>query len=68
LCAGKQLFTPGSFLVLISVIGWVVHKAIVRQEGLRKFENPVTSSGMEPACFWFVAQCFNQLLYRVSPS
>jgi hypothetical protein len=39
----------------------------VRQEGLGKLKNPMTSEGLEPATFWLVAQCLNQLHYRVPP-
>jgi hypothetical protein len=39
--------------------------AIVRLEGLDQLKNPMTSSGMEPAIFWLVAQCLNQLRYNV---
>jgi hypothetical protein len=45
LCAGR-LLPPGTFLVLISVRGWVDPRDIVRLEGLGKLKNPVTS----PAC------------------
>jgi hypothetical protein len=34
-------------------------------KGLSQLKNPMTSSGIEPATFWLVAQCHNQLLYRV---
>jgi hypothetical protein len=36
----------------------------VRLEGLRKFKKS-TSSGLEPATYRLVAQCLNQLRYRV---
>jgi hypothetical protein len=37
----------------------------VRLEGLGQLKNPMTSSGIEPATFWLVAECLNQLRYRV---
>jgi hypothetical protein len=49
------------FLVLISVRGWVDHKAIVRPEGLRQWRIPVI------ATFRLVAQSLNQLRDRVPP-
>jgi hypothetical protein len=64
--AGRPL-PPGRFLVLISVRGGVDPKAILRQEGFGQLKNPMTS-GTEPATFWLVAQCLNQLRYRVPPS
>jgi hypothetical protein len=34
-------------------------------EGLDQLINPMTSSGIEPATYRFVAQHFNQVRYRV---
>jgi hypothetical protein len=45
----------GRFLVLISVRGCVVHKAIMRLGGLGQLKNPMTSSGIELATFRLVA-------------
>jgi hypothetical protein len=39
----------------------------VRLEGLCQLKRPVTLSGIDPATFQFVAQCLNQLRYRVLP-
>jgi hypothetical protein len=48
-------FTPRNTLVFISVIGRVDPRFIVGLEGLGPLENPVTSSGIEPATFRLVA-------------
>jgi hypothetical protein len=52
--AGRPL-PSGTFLVLISVRGWVDTRAIARLEGLRELKNPMTSSGLEHATLRFVA-------------
>jgi hypothetical protein len=37
----------------------------MRLEGLGQLKNPMTSSGIETLAIQFVAQCLNQLRYRV---
>jgi hypothetical protein len=37
----------------------------VRLEGLGQLKNPVASSGFDPATYWLVAFCLNQIRYRV---
>jgi len=63
-----QLHAPADFTpreispVFISVRGWVEPMIIVLPEGLSQWKIPLT-----PVTFLFVAQCLNQLRYRVPP-
>jgi len=59
-----RLYRQDIFLVFISVRGWVDLRKLVGPERLCQWIIPMTASGIEPATFWLVAQCLNQLRHQ----
>jgi hypothetical protein len=56
-----MIYSPGRFLVLISIRGWVNVWAVVWLEWLGILKSPMTSLESEPKTFQLVALHFNQL-------
>jgi hypothetical protein len=57
----------GKFLVRICIKNSTDPRAIVRLKELSQLKNLFPLSGIEPATFQLVAQCFYHLLYHVLP-
>jgi hypothetical protein len=63
--AGRPTFTPQEDSWNLFLLEAVDPRSIVWLEGLGQLKNPMTSSGIEPIIFWLVAECLNQLRYRM---
>ena len=55
------LYSQDILMVLISVRACVDPRDIVGAEKICQKKFPITPSGIEPATFWLLVQCFNQL-------
>ena len=66
--AHRPLLSQETFLVLLSVRGWVDLRAILRPEGLCQRKIPITPIGCRTPTFRLVAQGLNQMRHRVPPS
>ena len=59
-----RFYPQETFPVLISVRGWVDPLGHSAARRICQWKIPMTPSRIEPATFWLVAQCLNQLRHR----